>query len=134
MRTETSKVAGVIPEPPPGLTLPAFLSRMMLQHSGPSLADISCSALVPCLSPPATLTLEDFTNFTPMVKEELRLAIHNKRLSSGLGVDLSSDGTSSSSDRPSEHLAAESGCRREVRLRVPVPRPRPPPRFGFHTG
>uniref|UniRef100_A0A674MXQ1 Activating transcription factor 3 n=1 Tax=Takifugu rubripes TaxID=31033 RepID=A0A674MXQ1_TAKRU len=66
---------------------------MMLQHSGPSLADISCSALVPCLSPPTTLTLDDFTNFTPIVKEELRLAIQNKRLSSGLSVDLSSDGS-----------------------------------------
>ncbi|CAF89541.1 unnamed protein product, partial [Tetraodon nigroviridis] len=87
---------------------------MMLQHSGPSLADISCCALVPCLSPPAALTLDDFTGFAPAVKDELRLAIHSKRLSSGLAVDLSSDGTSSSSDRPSEQRAAETGCRREV--------------------
>uniref|UniRef100_A0A3Q1FQB3 Activating transcription factor 3 n=1 Tax=Acanthochromis polyacanthus TaxID=80966 RepID=A0A3Q1FQB3_9TELE len=65
---------------------------MMLQHSGPSLADISCSALVPCLSPPGTLTLDDFTNFTPIVKEELRLAIQTKRLSNGLSADMSSDG------------------------------------------
>lgn len=98
---------------------------MMLQHSGPSLADISCSALVPCLSPPASLTLDDFTSFTPLVKEELRLAIQHKRLSSGLAVDLSSDGTSSSSDRPSEPLAAESGCRREVRPRPPTLPPPP---------
>lgn len=91
------------------------VSRMMLQHSGPSLADISCSALVPCLSPPGTLTLDDFTNFTPIVKEELRLAIQNKRLSNGLSADMSSDGASSSSDRPSEHLACGSGARREVR-------------------
>lgn len=90
-------------------------SRMMLQHTGPSLADISCSALVPCLSPPGTLTLDDFTNFTPIVKEELRLAIQNKRLSSGLSADVSSDGASSSSDRPSEHLAAGMGGKREVR-------------------
>uniref|UniRef100_A0AAQ5ZK45 BZIP domain-containing protein n=2 Tax=Amphiprion TaxID=80969 RepID=A0AAQ5ZK45_AMPOC len=78
---------------------------MMLQHSGPSLADISCSALVPCLSPPGTLTLDDFTNFTPIVKEELRLAIQTKRLSNGLSADMSSDGASSSSDRvtPEEH-------------------------------
>lgn len=89
----------------------------MLQHSGPSLADISCSALVPCLSPPGTLTLDDFTNFTPIVKEELRLAIQNKRLSNGLGADVSSDGASSSSDRPSEHLACGSGAKREVRRR-----------------
>lgn len=92
---------------------------MMLQHSGPSLADISCSALVPCLSPPATLTLNDFTNFTPIVKEELRLAIQNKRLSSGLSIDLSSDGASSSSDRMFEPLSAESGGRREVRRWFP---------------
>lgn len=91
-------------------------SRMMLQHTGPSLADISCSALVPCLSPPGTLTLDDFTNFTPIVKEELRLAIQNKRLSSGLSADVSSDGASSSSDRPSEHLAAGLGGKREVRF------------------
>lgn len=88
----------------------------MLQHSGPSLADISCSALVPCLSPPGTLTLDDFTNFTPIVKEELRLAIQTKRLSNGLSVDMSSDGASSSSDRASEHLAG-SGVKREVRQR-----------------
>lgn len=87
---------------------------MMLQHSGPSLADISCSALVPCLSPPGTLTLDDFTNFTPIVKEELRLAIQTKRLSNGLSADMSSDGASSSSDRASEHLAG-SGVKREVR-------------------
>lgn len=74
----------------------------MLQHPGPSLADISCSALVPCLSPPGTLTLDDFTNFTPIVKEELRLAIQTKRLSNGLSADISSDGASSSSDRLSE--------------------------------
>lgn len=115
---------GVIPDPAGALTVLASVPRMMLQHSGPSLADISCSALVPCLSPPATLTLDDFTSFTPAVKEELRLAIHSKRLSSGLGVDLSSDGTSSSSDRPSEHLAAGPGCRREVRLRGSPPPPR----------
>lgn len=90
---------------------------MMLQHSGPSLADISCSALVPCLSPPGTLTLDDFTNFTPIVKEELRLAIQSKRLSNGLSADISSDGASSTSDRASEHLASGSGVKREVRMR-----------------
>ncbi|KAM9840590.1 cyclic AMP-dependent transcription factor ATF-3 [Aulostomus maculatus] len=87
---------------------------MMLQHPGPSLADISCSALVPCLSPPGTLTLDDFTNFTPVVKEELRLAIHTKRLSNGLSVDISSDGASSSSDRASEGPAGGSGTKREL--------------------
>ncbi|XP_020510649.1 cyclic AMP-dependent transcription factor ATF-3 [Labrus bergylta] len=87
---------------------------MMLQHSGPSLADISCSALVPCLSPPGTLTLDDFTNFTPLVKEELRLAIQTKRLSNGLSADMSSDGASSSEDRASESNPRGSGVRREV--------------------
>lgn len=92
-------------------------SRMMLQHSGPSLADISCSALVPCLSPPGTLTLDDFTNFTPIVKEELRLAIQSKRLSNGLSTDMSSDGASSSSDRASELTSCRNGVKREVRQR-----------------
>ncbi|CAK6979351.1 cyclic AMP-dependent transcription factor ATF-3 [Scomber scombrus] len=86
---------------------------MMLQHSGPSLADISCSAMVPCLSPPGTLTLDDFTNFTPIVKEELRLAIQSKRLSNGLSADISSDGASSSSDRGFEELG-HSRPKREV--------------------
>ncbi|XP_068199239.1 cyclic AMP-dependent transcription factor ATF-3 [Antennarius striatus] len=84
---------------------------MMLQHSGPSLADVSLSALVPCLSPPRTLTLEDFTSFTPAVKDELRLAIQSKRLSNGLSADLSSDG--SSSDRGPERPGAD-GARREI--------------------
>lgn len=91
---------------------------MMLQHSGPSLADISCSALVPCLSPPGTLTLDDFTNFTPIVKEELRLAIQTKRLSNGLSADISSDGASSSSDRASEYLACGSGVKRDPLVKV----------------
>ncbi|XP_061899581.1 cyclic AMP-dependent transcription factor ATF-3 [Entelurus aequoreus] len=74
---------------------------MMLQHSGPTLADISCSALVPCLSPPGSLTLEDFANFQSTVaRDELRLAIQTKRLCGGLSADVSSDGASSSSDLP----------------------------------
>lgn len=88
---------------------------MMLQHTGPSLADISCSALVPCLSPPGTLTLDDFTNFTPIVKEELRLAIQTKRLSNGLSADVSSDGASSSSDRAFDRPSCVGGAKREVR-------------------
>ncbi|CAN9507501.1 unnamed protein product [Ophioblennius macclurei] len=87
---------------------------MMLQHSGPSLADISCSALVPCLSPPGSLTLDDFTNFTPIVKEELRLAIQTKRLSNGQSADMSSDGASSSSDRAYDRPALGSGVKREL--------------------
>lgn len=95
-----------------------FVSRMMLQHSGPSLADISCSALVPSLSPPGSLTLDDFTNFTPIVKEELRLAIQTKRLSNGLSADVSSD--DSGSDRAYEEQACRSGVKREVRRREPT--------------
>lgn len=81
---------------------------MMLQHTGPSLADISCSALVPCLSPPGTLTLDDFTGFGPLVKEELRLTIQSKRLSHGLSADVSSD-ASSSSEQLTEHLRTSKG-------------------------
>ncbi|KAJ0027133.1 hypothetical protein NQD34_018133 [Periophthalmus magnuspinnatus] len=93
---------------------------MMLQHPGPSLADISC-ALVPCLSPPGSLTLDDFSGFSPLVKEELRLTIQSRRLSSGQGADasgdVSSDGASSSSDRLSERLQGRAcgGSKREVR-------------------
>lgn len=109
----------------PGLS---FCPRMMLQHSGPTLADISCSALVPCLSPPGSLTLDDFAGFAPLVKEELRHVIRTKRLSSGLGADVSSDG--SSSDRGSEALPSGSGVKREVRWRrrrrVESLRPPPP--------
>ncbi|KAJ8355825.1 hypothetical protein SKAU_G00186190 [Synaphobranchus kaupii] len=74
---------------------------MMLQHPGLGPSEISASALVPCLSPPGSLTLEDFTNFTPLVKEELRFAIQNKRLSNGLSTVMS-DCISSSSDRSTE--------------------------------
>ncbi|TRY98133.1 hypothetical protein DNTS_028488 [Danionella cerebrum] len=56
---------------------------MMLQHPALGPSEISASALVPCLSPPGSLTLDDFTSFTPLVKEELRFTIQNKRLSSG---------------------------------------------------
>lgn len=89
----------------------------MLQHPGPSLADISCSALVPCLSPPGSLTLDDFTNFTPIVKEELRLAIQTKRLCNGLSADMSSDGGSSSSDRHGTERSGGGGAKREVKAR-----------------
>ncbi|XP_034004055.1 cyclic AMP-dependent transcription factor ATF-3 [Trematomus bernacchii] len=86
---------------------------MMLQHPGLSLADISYSALVPCLSPPGSLTLDDFTNFSPMVKEELRLAIQSKRLSNGLNADVSSD--CSSSDLTSMDYQDGQGVKREFK-------------------
>ncbi|KAI7799971.1 cyclic AMP-dependent transcription factor ATF-3, partial [Triplophysa rosa] len=73
---------------------------MMLQHPGLGPLDISASALVPCLSPPGSLTLDDFTNFTPLVKEELRYAIQNKRLSNGMSA-LTSD-RCQNTDRPTE--------------------------------
>ncbi|KAG8584360.1 hypothetical protein GDO81_008795 [Engystomops pustulosus] len=55
---------------------------MMLQHPGQgSAAEVSATAIVPCLSPTMAFAFEDFTNLTPFVKEELRFAIQSKRLS-----------------------------------------------------
>ncbi|KAG8123247.1 hypothetical protein E2320_018656, partial [Naja naja] len=57
-------------------------SKMMLQHLGQvSASEVSASAIIPCLSPPVSLGFEDFTNLTPLVKEELKFAIQNKCLS-----------------------------------------------------
>ncbi|KAG8443735.1 hypothetical protein GDO86_009056 [Hymenochirus boettgeri] len=54
---------------------------MMLQHPGQgSAAEVSATAIVPCLSPTMSFSFEDFTNLTPLVKEELRFAIQSKRL------------------------------------------------------
>lgn len=81
----------------------------MLQHPGLGPSEISASALVPCLSPPGSLTLDDFTHFSPLVKEELRFAIQSKRLSGG----MSTAGTTYSgysSEKPAEML----GMKREV--------------------
>lgn len=89
---------------------------MMLQHPGPGLglglapSEISATALVPCLSPPGSLTLDDFTHFSPLVKEELRYTIQTRRLSGG----MSAGGTRCSgygSEKPPEPLRAK----REVR-------------------
>ncbi|KAG1963548.1 cyclic AMP-dependent transcription factor ATF-3 [Pimephales promelas] len=74
---------------------------MMLQHPGLGSLEISASALVPCLSPPGSLTLDDFTNFTPLVKEELRYAIQNKRMSNGMST-LTTDRACMNSERPPE--------------------------------
>ncbi|XP_060763591.1 cyclic AMP-dependent transcription factor ATF-3 [Neoarius graeffei] len=82
---------------------------MMLQHPGLGPSEISASALVPCLSPPGSLTLDDFTHFSPLVKEELRFAIQSKRLSGG----MSTAGTTYSgysSEKPAELL----GMKREL--------------------
>ncbi|KAM9798659.1 cyclic AMP-dependent transcription factor ATF-3 [Neosynchiropus ocellatus] len=86
---------------------------MMLQRTGPTLADVSCGTLTPGLTSPGHLTLDDFTDFCPTVRDELRLSIQTRRQSDGLGLDLgadlSSDGASSSSD-----LHPETGGRREM--------------------
>ncbi|XP_026993857.1 cyclic AMP-dependent transcription factor ATF-3 [Tachysurus fulvidraco] len=77
---------------------------MMLQHPGLGLglgpSEISASALVPCLSPPGSLTLDDFTHFSPLVKEELRYTIQNKRLSSGMSTSNTSCSDCSSEKPP----------------------------------
>lgn len=52
----------------------------MVQHPGQlSALEVSASAIVPTLSPAGSLGFDDFTNLTPLVKEELRFAIQNKR-------------------------------------------------------
>ncbi|KAM7173242.1 cyclic AMP-dependent transcription factor ATF-3 isoform 1-T2 [Macrochelys suwanniensis] len=62
---------------------------MMLQTPGQvSASEVSASAIVPCLSPTASLGFEDFTNLTPLVKEELRFAIQNKCLSHRMSSTL----------------------------------------------
>ncbi|KAL7887854.1 hypothetical protein AOLI_G00028280 [Acnodon oligacanthus] len=96
--------------------------RMMLQHPGLGLglgpAEISASALVPCLSPPGSLTLDDFATFSPLVKEELRYAIHTKRLSSGMSAAPSSgsSGSAAPSEAPARReLSSEELDRRKRR-------------------
>ncbi|XP_074846102.1 cyclic AMP-dependent transcription factor ATF-3 [Carettochelys insculpta] len=62
---------------------------MMLQNPGHvSASEVSASAIVPCLPPTVSLGLEDFTNLTPLVKEELRFAIQNKCLSHRMSSTL----------------------------------------------
>ncbi|XP_067421096.1 cyclic AMP-dependent transcription factor ATF-3 isoform X1 [Emydura macquarii macquarii] len=66
-----------------------LFSKMMLQHPGQvSASEVSASAIVPCLSPTASLGFEDFTNLAPLVREELRFAIQNKRLSHRMSSTL----------------------------------------------
>ncbi|XP_041418167.1 activating transcription factor 3 L homeolog isoform X1 [Xenopus laevis] len=67
------------------------LQKMMLQHPGQgSAAEVSATAIVPCLSPTMSFSFEDFTNLTPLVKEELRFAIQNKRFSTRAPCSLDS--------------------------------------------
>uniref|UniRef100_W5LXP6 Activating transcription factor 3 n=1 Tax=Lepisosteus oculatus TaxID=7918 RepID=W5LXP6_LEPOC len=77
-------------------------STMMLQHPGLGPSEISASAVVPCLSPPGSLLFDDFTNLTPLVKEELRFAIQNKRLSSGMSSTVSDSVGTTSETSPAE--------------------------------
>ncbi|MBN3297577.1 cyclic AMP-dependent transcription factor ATF-3 [Amia ocellicauda] len=72
---------------------------MMLQTPGLGPSEISASAVVPCLSPPGSLILDDFTNLTPLVKEELRFAIQNKRLCHGISTPMG-NGLNMASERP----------------------------------
>lgn len=82
------------------LILLFIFSKMMLQHpSQMSASEVSATAIVPCLSPAVSLGFEDFTNLTPLVKEELRFAIQNKRLSHRMSSTLD---TVTVCDRPSE--------------------------------
>ncbi|KAL1253938.1 hypothetical protein QQF64_016167 [Cirrhinus molitorella] len=92
----------------------------MLQHPSLGPSEISASALVPCLSPPGSLTLDDFTNFAPLVKEELRYAIQNKRLSNGMST-LNTDRACMNTERPAElpvmkrEVTPEEGDRKKRR-------------------
>ncbi|XP_062980103.1 cyclic AMP-dependent transcription factor ATF-3 [Elgaria multicarinata webbii] len=81
---------------------------MMLQHPGQvSASEVSASAIVPCLSPAVSLGFEDFTNLTPLVKEELRFAIQNKRLAHRMSSTLD---TVMVSDRPGEMSYLKAEC------------------------
>ncbi|OXB58752.1 hypothetical protein ASZ78_000093 [Callipepla squamata] len=74
--------------------------KMMVQHSGQvSALEVSASAIVPTLSPAGSLGFDDFTNLTPLVKEELRFAIQNKRQSHRMSSTLD---TVTVSERPLE--------------------------------
>ncbi|MBN3285894.1 ATF3 factor, partial [Polyodon spathula] len=74
---------------------------MMLQHPGLGPSEISCSAVVPCLSPPASFGFEEFANFTPLVKEELRFAILNKCLANEMNSTM--ECITMNTERPTEH-------------------------------
>ncbi|XP_073409482.1 cyclic AMP-dependent transcription factor ATF-3 [Dendrobates tinctorius] len=79
---------------------------MMLQHPGQgSAAEVSATAFVPCLSPTMAFAFEDFTNLTPLVKEELRFAIQSKRLATR---PLCSLDTVVVADRPIELTIAKT--------------------------
>ncbi|XP_007425698.2 cyclic AMP-dependent transcription factor ATF-3 [Python bivittatus] len=81
---------------------------MMLQHLGQvSASEVSASAIIPCLSPPVSLGFEDFTNLTPLVKEELRFAIQNKCLSHRMPSTLD---TVMVSDRSGETSLLKRQC------------------------
>ncbi|MGH0168066.1 UNVERIFIED_CONTAM: hypothetical protein FKN15_066136 [Acipenser sinensis] len=73
----------------------------MLQHPGLGPSEISASAVVPCLSPPVSFGFEEFTNFSPLVKEELRFTILNKCLANGINSTV--ECMTMNTERPTEH-------------------------------
>ncbi|KAK6489669.1 cyclic AMP-dependent mRNAion factor ATF-3-like [Huso huso] len=74
---------------------------MMLQHPGLGPSEISASAVVPCLSPPVSFGFEEFANFSPLVKEELRFTILNKCLANGINSTV--ECMTMNTERPTEH-------------------------------
>ncbi|XP_038667048.1 cyclic AMP-dependent transcription factor ATF-3 isoform X3 [Scyliorhinus canicula] len=76
-----------------------WANTMMLQHIGQaSASDVSTAAVVPCISPSMSLVFDEFTNITPLVKEELRFAIQSKRISNGISTMEYLIGTESSNE------------------------------------
>ncbi|XP_059841849.1 cyclic AMP-dependent transcription factor ATF-3 isoform X2 [Hypanus sabinus] len=88
----------------------------MLQHVGQgSASDISTAAVVPCTSPSMSLVFDEFTNITPLVKEELRFAIQSKRISNGAATMEFVMGSESSSDTVERRMTPQEDERRRRR-------------------
>ncbi|XP_072906978.1 cyclic AMP-dependent transcription factor ATF-3 [Hemitrygon akajei] len=88
----------------------------MLQHVGQgSASDVSTAAVVPCTSPSMSLVFDDFTNITPLVKEELRFAIQSKRISNGAPTMEFVMGSESSSDTVERRMTPQEDERRRRR-------------------
>ncbi|XP_078505876.1 cyclic AMP-dependent transcription factor ATF-3 isoform X1 [Lissotriton helveticus] len=98
---------------------------MMLQHPGQSsAAEVSASALVPCLSPTMSFGFEDFTNLTPLVREELRFAIQNRclytRVESALDTVTVSESSMDTPFLKTEYVPVEDDRKRRRRERNKV--------------
>ncbi|XP_069464635.1 cyclic AMP-dependent transcription factor ATF-3 isoform X2 [Ambystoma mexicanum] len=98
---------------------------MMLQHPGQSsAAEVSATAIVPCVSPTMSFAFEDFTNLTPLVKEELRFAIQNRclsgRIPSTLDTVTMSEGSVDMSPLKSEYAPVEDERKKRRRERNKV--------------